>query len=634
MIVSPVLCPNEIVPPEPPQPCDLAILTVIEIELRHVLRAFDIQPQRVQVIDRRQYWETKILSKQTGKQLRIVVGNIARAGLVPAALRTTRFLRDFDPTMVLLVGIAAGCRDDLRIGAVVLPRNILNVSQTEEHATGKKFRTDHHKPSSEVSDMLQSWSVDPAEHAKLAGNILGNPPKFGEGSTDHRGPELHDAPVASDSVIACGDMLVRDAKLFPTLKALDPQVRAFEMESGGMVMAIEDSGRRAKWLQIRGISDFGDEKKHNSWQPYAAAAAASYARLFAENCFNPELITGVQPDAESTLTASQPSVGSHPAPGTSLQVPTSEQPLPAHPLAKQYDEIRQAWRYGRDAGVLPKLRAMCDALDGSNAPGTLQARILRFTARLELELEKNPVRAKELDQQAAQVGDSSRLISALIAAESNPVEGAKILAGPTTLEEWNQRILLLLVGKSYDDALAELDQPPEGVGPDVESRRLRALALMTKKQLIAAKEEFQKIDAKHLGVFGIKLTGAMLRYFEAISPAAPAAVFEPTPLPVVPEFIKRDERSLIALDQAEREFRELLGPTAAGSALYLELQHWRLCALAGHPARRAQAEELCAQLLQENPGDPVVLQIAEVHRLPVDRDTEITALAKKLNISL
>jgi hypothetical protein len=54
------------VTPEPPQPCDLAILTVIEIELRHVLRAFDIHLQRAVVIDRRQYWETKLLSKQTG----------------------------------------------------------------------------------------------------------------------------------------------------------------------------------------------------------------------------------------------------------------------------------------------------------------------------------------------------------------------------------------------------------------------------------------------------------------------------------------------------------------------------------------------------------------------------------------
>ncbi len=55
-------------------------------------------------------------------------------------------------------------------------------------------------------------------------------------------------------------------------------VLAIEMEGAGFSVAISWSSNRVRHLVIRGISDYGDSKKSDDCSPYAAAAAAVFAR--------------------------------------------------------------------------------------------------------------------------------------------------------------------------------------------------------------------------------------------------------------------------------------------------------------------------------------------------------------------
>lgn len=48
----------------------------------------------------------------------------------------------------------------------------------------------------------------------------------------------------------------------------------FEMEAAGMAMMMKHFG----CIVIRGISDYSDSHKNDIWQPYAAAAAAAFAK--------------------------------------------------------------------------------------------------------------------------------------------------------------------------------------------------------------------------------------------------------------------------------------------------------------------------------------------------------------------
>lgn len=78
-------------------------------------------------------------------------------------------------------------------------------------------------------------------------------------------PHIHYGPIAS------GNQVIRSAKERDRLAAKYGSL-CFEMEAGGVMNIMQ-------CLVIRGICDYSDSHKNKIWQEYAAATAASYAKL-------------------------------------------------------------------------------------------------------------------------------------------------------------------------------------------------------------------------------------------------------------------------------------------------------------------------------------------------------------------
>ncbi len=70
--------------------------------------------------------------------------------------------------------------------------------------------------------------------------------------------------------MASGNQVMRDAKTRDQI-ALEEKVICFEMEAAGLLDSFQ-------CLVVRGICDYADSHKNDRWQPYAAAAAAAYAK--------------------------------------------------------------------------------------------------------------------------------------------------------------------------------------------------------------------------------------------------------------------------------------------------------------------------------------------------------------------
>ncbi|THY81045.1 purine and uridine phosphorylase [Aureobasidium pullulans] len=94
-------------------------------------------------------------------------------------------------------------------------------------------------------------------------------------------PAIHYGPIAS------GDAVIKDALFAQTIQEKHG-VLCFEMEAAGL--------DAFPCLVIRGISDYADTHKNDDWHPYAAAAAAVYAK---------EVLAVVPPTAVTQL----PSIG-------------------------------------------------------------------------------------------------------------------------------------------------------------------------------------------------------------------------------------------------------------------------------------------------------------------------------------
>jgi len=623
--------------------CDLAILTVIDVELRAMRKAFGPAEPKGTPVNSRLYWETSVYSRALQRDLHVVIGNIARSGVVPATLRTMRFLADFRPTMIVLAGIAAGWREKHKIGNVVWPRMILDLAQSEEREGGRVYRPSHHKLPAEVQDMMQSGWLKIEDLTALTERIYGGKPKPEIGREDEFAKDVATTSKVEDCVIACGDTLVRNGKMFEKLRRkYDPQTQAFEMESSGMVQAIEDLKTGVAWLQVRGISDFGDAKKDNRWQFYAAASVAAFVRLFAEHGFNPGLIVGAEVEAAVPPAPSLATVPSAP-PTTkailnlaSLGESSLNKLTEVNPFLHEFEEVRSNWRLIRDPATPEKLRLLLERKGVEGLTPDARAKMLVFAAEVELQLDNRDVaKVEALIVKAEELAGPNRVMrSRLTAARSGPHEGARQLESPETIEEWNQRMALLLEVGETEVMLKEWDTPPEGVGPNAESYRLRTLALITLKQIEVARKAFEKISSKHGQIFGIRFAGAALDYFEAISAALPVEAFRLLPNPIPIEFVKRDAKSLAALDRAAQTFEELSSKVLLGSGLHSELQHWRLAALANHATRRAEAEEYCRFLIARKPSDAQALAWASIRNYSIDREGSVAAMAAELGIKL
>jgi nucleoside phosphorylase len=78
-----------------------------------------------------------------------------------------------------------------------------------------------------------------------------------------------DDPMVFRGIIASGSRVVKDAQFRDAL-AKEKGVLCFEMEAAGLM-------NRLPCLVIRGICDYSDSHKNDSWQKYAAMMAAAFA---------------------------------------------------------------------------------------------------------------------------------------------------------------------------------------------------------------------------------------------------------------------------------------------------------------------------------------------------------------------
>jgi nucleoside phosphorylase len=292
-------------------PPTVGIITALSHESAAV-RAVLGDPPRIDVPGSgagRIYWVAKVPSPR-GDVHRIVVAQ-AGTGTNVAAVRASLLLTHF-PTVrsIIMCGIAGGIPkpakpdDHVRLGDVVVS-DIKGVVQYDlvKRTVGRKkteiieeIRAAPHRPSAELAEAVQALAADehfgqrPWEHWLIEGldrmhwsrpdattDVLAG----AAGPVDHPpDPKRHEGvprvflgPIASANTLL-KDPIKRDA-LGNRFGA-----KAVEMEGSGVTDATWTHG--IGYLVVRGICDYCDANKNDTWQNYAAMAAAAYVRALLE----------------------------------------------------------------------------------------------------------------------------------------------------------------------------------------------------------------------------------------------------------------------------------------------------------------------------------------------------------------
>ncbi|RDW74453.1 uncharacterized protein DSM5745_07115 [Aspergillus mulundensis] len=230
---------------------------------------------------------------------------IANGATVAASLKAKFPALEF----CLMVGIGGGVpspENDIRLGDVVVSQpqgtyggvvqydlgktvsggrqmrtGFLNAPPAAILRTVSRLQSNHALGKENMSDYLSQFDGTQFDRQTAGSDVL-----FQSSYTHEGGPTCADcpqefavsrAPRTGTAVkihygtIASGNQVIKDATTRVRLSSELGGVLCFEMEAAGLM-------NNLPCLVIRGISDYSDSHKNASWQPFAAAVAAAYAR--------------------------------------------------------------------------------------------------------------------------------------------------------------------------------------------------------------------------------------------------------------------------------------------------------------------------------------------------------------------
>ena len=268
----------------------VGIITIIpDIERLSVLRALNIDPSIEAInIEERPYWVTTVSSSH--HKLNIAVTIPDKQGNAEAQTATSKMISGCKPELLILVGIAAGVRDKIKLADVVVSEAVIHYERAKLMVDKIDHRYEIRTPDNLVISTLQSFfksnyksnwhRIFDSLQRKLSTREMPDPPEYF-------------SPECQFKYITTGEKILADGSLKKMAETENSNIRAGETEAWGFLTAANAYNKN--WLVVRGISDFGDEeskdgKNKDQYHYCAANAAASFTRAFLESEFIGNLV--------------------------------------------------------------------------------------------------------------------------------------------------------------------------------------------------------------------------------------------------------------------------------------------------------------------------------------------------------
>ena len=252
---------------------DIGIVIALHEEFRELFR--DIEHDTKPIIEPAlgQYYYLFERATGRGRPFKGVATSIGQMGPTKAAAVTERLLARFNPKTIAMVGIAAGIHSDVKLGDVAVARQVdeyLSSAKAGPATTGAGFDFQLGGEVYRGSEDL----VNAASNLEFAFK-----PDFGKWQAQcwRTLLELVGEPKATELVTS--DLARREPHIEPVHLASGPVVgaaeafsewlhqkgnrnyKALDMESGGVMASATSRSEGMRTLILRGISDYGDERK-------------------------------------------------------------------------------------------------------------------------------------------------------------------------------------------------------------------------------------------------------------------------------------------------------------------------------------------------------------------------------------
>ena len=205
-----------------------------------------------------------------GEAYRCAATFVGGMGPTDAGLASERFLNRRGPRTIVLLGIAAGIHDDVRLGDIVLATDVGRyLERAKVVDDGESFEIHPGGDSFPCSrDLVRATQDLEFAHAPLyqswreeGGNDLAGCVSSDSLEQLRTRNWVHEKPAFVLGPIASGPVVAASAAFVAWVRSTNRNYLGLEMESGGMMSAVYSRSDATRTLVLRGVSDFGDERK-------------------------------------------------------------------------------------------------------------------------------------------------------------------------------------------------------------------------------------------------------------------------------------------------------------------------------------------------------------------------------------
>jgi nucleoside phosphorylase len=249
-------------------PVDFGIIAPLEEEREAILRKLPnnrmVNPNPKDV---RVYYFAKLpVTYPDGEKgfYRVVLTSPLDMGETDAAIVTSDLIDKWNPSYILLIGIAGGVEaNGVKLGDILVANQVANYSLERVNEEKTEIRWKMQPVDPRLHGFASNFSAMKCLHL-----ITENRPVGGT-------PQRRIGPIAT------GDKVINKADVLRLYRENVPKLIGVEMEAWGVASRAFQSANSRKFFMVRGVSDLADGNKDSSavvnWRPYACDVAASYA---------------------------------------------------------------------------------------------------------------------------------------------------------------------------------------------------------------------------------------------------------------------------------------------------------------------------------------------------------------------
>lgn len=245
--------------------CDCGIIVAVETEFNAVINCGLDWEQINNINDSTIYYKAKTASGQS-----LILARQHQMGMVAASLLTEKIINHFHPSIICMLGIAAGREGEVELGDIIVANESWDYGSGKIKASkdGQGYILEPEPHQIAIDIKLKEFLLKGFDDTLYEIRKLWNK---SNGRKINKDIKLHIGALASGAAVVQNENVVTEF-----IQPQNRKVLGVDMETYAVYFVAQNSIRCPKFLSIKAVSDFANQYKNDSYQEYSAFVSTQF----------------------------------------------------------------------------------------------------------------------------------------------------------------------------------------------------------------------------------------------------------------------------------------------------------------------------------------------------------------------